>query len=726
LQRAVADAIWRGEGWGWREVRDGELVPPGAMTWKHPTSGRTYINVSNDIPPVRIEVPREERSEPETPVKAYAGEPEEGQTEETSAASAQEDTPIKATEAGFVEDAEVGTEELKLHVDHTESASTGATTANDGETGFVETGGTEVEEPTTEVPEVEKTEVPEEPEQPELTPEEVAQAEAAIGFDAQVRSNQRPVIEIVGGEIAELARQAETALIAGGAEIFQRGVLVRPALTEMPAAPRHGVARRVMVATLSTLTVAALRAEFCDYARWMKWSAKQNKLVKADPPEPVAAALRDAYGRWQFPQVRGVLCAPTMRPDGTILDRPGLDPATGYYLALLPGFRLPSIPPRPTKDEAIAALKRLDHLLEEFPWVDGVSRSVGLCCLITPVVRAALDVAPLHAITKPTPGTGSSYLINVAAAIATGDVCPVLFVGEVEGEFEKKLNGVLLDAPALFSIDNVSTPLGGDLLCQATEQTKLTLRRLGKSDSIVVLNGATIFASGNNLEFLGDITRRAILGALDRKVERPEAHRFARDPLAEVLKDRPRFVADVLTLVRAALEAPDLPPLESFVSYDAWTRFVRTPLVWLDYADPVESLTRVRDTDPHFGEGTAVTTMWEEVIGANTTITAPKIAQQANDGPPPPPVQPPQGMSQTQQNAWHQQRPQRQKQWLDDKDKWERFKLVLLEIAGERDTVSARRLGYWLRNNQGRVLGSRCIIRDGMSDGVARWKLVSV
>ena len=45
----------------------------------------------------------------------------------------------------------------------------------------------------------------------------------------------------------------------------------------------------------------------------------------------------------------------SLRPDGSILDRPGYDPATGLYFDAQ-GVAFPAIPQRPTREQARAAL----------------------------------------------------------------------------------------------------------------------------------------------------------------------------------------------------------------------------------------------------------------------------------------------------------------------------------------------------------------------------------
>lgn len=48
----------------------------------------------------------------------------------------------------------------------------------------------------------------------------------------------------------------------------------------------------------------------------------------------------------------------------------------------------------------------------------------------------------------------------------------------------------------------------------------------------------TPFATGNNLHFRGDMTRRVLRGGLDAEMERPETRAFDFDPVQRVMEDR--------------------------------------------------------------------------------------------------------------------------------------------------------------------------------------------
>ena len=296
---------------------------------------------------------------------------------------------------------------------------------------------------------------------------------------------------------------------------------------------------------------------------------------------------------------------------------------------------MPAIPERPTRDDALASLSLLDNLLVEFPFVDATSRSVALSTLVTPVVRAGMEFAPLHAVVAPEAGTGKSFLINLASAIATGRPCPVL--GAATGsrddqldkaELDKKLTGALLAGQAIIFIDNVSGNLGSSLLCQMLTQNRVQVRIFGdNSRNPEVRNTATVFTNGNNMEVEGDLVRRTIRCELDAGMENPWTRKFVDDPFKTIIADRGRFVAAALTLVRAHLVAgvPGAEQVPSFAGFEDWSRLVRGALVWLGRADPVASQEALQAIDPKVTALDELTEAWAEGLSGGKHDGKPTI-----------------------------------------------------------------------------------------------------
>lgn len=321
---------------------------------------------------------------------------------------------------------------------------------------------------------------------------------------------EKPVIKVIGGELSAIATQAEQAIIEAGIPIYRRDAdLVRPVVEEVDAA--HG--RRAYAAQLARVDPIYLRDILCCNIQWLKYYVRTEKWVPTDPPKDVAATILARFGEWSFPPVAGLITTPTLRPDGTILDKPGYDPVT--RLILVSPLTMPRIATEPTREDAKLALALLQELLEEFPLTNGASESVALSILITPIVRGAFSVAPMHVARSPASASGKSFLMDVAATIASGQPCPVMAAGRNEEETEKRLGAALLTGQSMICIDNVNGGLGGDALCQAVERPVVEIRVLGKSKLVrITARGTTLFATGNNLVLLGDMNRRAIVSTL--------------------------------------------------------------------------------------------------------------------------------------------------------------------------------------------------------------------
>lgn len=400
-------------------------------------------------------------------------------------------------------------------------------------------------------------------------------------------------IKIVPGEIHTIVTEAQAALIDAGTPFYVRaGSLVQPISQEVPASDN----RRTTSATLKQVDVHTLIDHMSRSATWEKWNERSNDWRQADPPERAASVLLSRQGEWKFPPVLAVISTPTLRGDGTILFEPDYDEHTGLVLLNLPS--LPPIPAMPTREDAEAAVKLLDGLLDDFPFVDAASRSVALSALITPVVRGAMDTALMHVLDAHERGTGKTYLVDLASMIATGDCAPVLAAGQTEEETEKRLGAALLEGLPFVSIDNLNGDLYGDQLCQMIERPVVSVRPLGSSKLMRITSRATVFATGNNIRIVGDMTRRAIVCSLDANVERPEFRAFNGDPLAKARNDREKYIAAALVVSRAYAVAGFPEELRPLASFSQWSRYVRSPLVWLGYADPVATMEKSTAGDP--------------------------------------------------------------------------------------------------------------------------------
>ena len=88
-----------------------------------------------------------------------------------------------------------------------------------------------------------------------------------------------------------------------------------------------------------------------------------------------------------------------------------------------------------------------------------------------------------------------------------------------------------------------------------------------------------------------------------------------RDPVAEVLADRGRYVAAALTVVRGYFAAGRPDPAPRLASFEGWSDTVRSALIWLGRPDPVETMETARRDDPNLQAMEAVFAALKDAIG---------------------------------------------------------------------------------------------------------------
>lgn len=423
------------------------------------------------------------------------------------------------------------------------------------------------------------------------------------------------------------------------------------------------------------------------------YDARSKEYRTCNCPVSVAEAY---LSRGNWPELRplaGFIEAYIVTLSGRLINKPGYDAETGLFLACsdIPKWSEP--PAKPTRAEAQSALGVLLDLVKDFPFVADEDRVAVVAGIITGLLRRVLPAAPLLAVTAPTPGTGKTLIAETFAIIATGRRASVLSLGHKDDEAEKRLIGVLLAGDAVIALDNIERPLGGDLLCQAATQQFVRLRPLSTSGMLTVPTHALLVATGNNLSIVGDLKRRVALIRMDSGQERPEQRTFSRDHLEDVFARRGELIRAALTLPLAYLAAgaPSIDGMHPLGGFEHWDRMVRRPLAWLGQPDPLGASESLREQDPDMEGMRLLLGAWRDVF-QNEPKTA---AELVNAG------QAYKALSQIYE-------------YPDLRD-------ALQLVCNEKP--NARRLGYWLRRHQDRIVDGMQVKHAG-SDGhakVARW-----
>ena len=287
---------------------------------------------------------------------------------------------------------------------------------------------------------------------------------------------------------------------------------------------------------------------------------KDDERIEISVPPPLVV-VRDVASlpELPLPGLAGIIEAPTIRPDGSLLTEPGYDAATRLYYDPAPGLSVPPIPQAPSSGEVRGALRTLHDLLCDFPFVDASSQAHAYALLLTPILRPFIrGHAPLLLVDKPAAGTGASLLVELAAIAATGRAAALMTAPSDDAEWRKKLTSLLMDGAAFISIDNVEGRLASPSLAAVLTSTTWRDRVLGRSETVSLDMAATSWAAtGNNVQLGGDLPRRAIWIRMDAQAVRPWQRAEFRHPdlLGYALENRGRIVAAAMILARAWIAA---------------------------------------------------------------------------------------------------------------------------------------------------------------------------
>lgn len=519
----------------------------------------------------------------------------------------------------------------------------------------------------------------------------------------ETQDDDRPEIRIVRGDLPRVLDEADKALGERDPTIYaQHSRLVRiVSFGADEAAHEKRIRRRPGAIVIQQVMPAHLIDRLARVASWKRWDKREEEWLSADVPHAIAESFIARAGTWRHvPPLTGVVEAPTLRMDGSVLDQPGYDAASGIYFAgkLPVGYVAP--PEKPTRDDAKRALDLLWDAISDFPVVGPEDRASMIAGILTVLLRRSLPSAPMVGITAPMPGTGKSKLADVMAVVTTGRQAPVLSMGDDQAEGEKRLAAALLSGDAIVNLDNIERPLFGDLLCQVLSQPAVHLRPLGGSVQVTIVTNSAFLATGNNLDIRGDLKRRIVLVRLDAKMERPEQRKFARDVTDVVTERRGELITACLTVVRAYLAA-GCPAVDAspYGGFEAWDTWCRRPLIWLDIPDPLLSSEEVRAEDPDIALQRSLFTAWDRAFGQEA-VTASEIAQRATEA-----TRGGDGQSVYTNPDLHE---------------------AMLAACGEK--ITSKRFGYWLRRHQMRVCDGYRLERAGFDTDskIARWRLANV
>jgi hypothetical protein len=486
--------------------------------------------------------------------------------------------------------------------------------------------------------------------------------------------------------------QAVAALVRDDA-IYQRsGMLVRIVRDVSPAA--KGI-RRPFAPRIETLPPPLLRERLAANAGWYTNHETQKGDIIERAARPPAWCVSAVHVRADWPGIRhleAVVDYPVLRPDGTILSRPGYDRETGLLLESAASF--PPIPERPSLDDAVAARNALLEVVADFPFEQPIHRAAWLAALLTPLSRFAFaGPAPLFLADANVPAAGKGLLLDIISHVVTGEGFTIATYTSDEDELRKRITSLVLAGDRMVLFDNLSGKFGNAVIDAALTGTAWKDRILGVNRMAEAPLYMSWYATGNNVAIAADTARRVCHIRLESADERPEERQGFQHPnlLGWVGENRAKLLAAALTILRGFYAAgrPDQ-HLPAWGSFEGWSALVRSAVVWVGLPDPGETRLLLQTHADVAAKSMAVLLLcWEQLDPGRRGLTAAEVVHR----------------------VCKEQLPNPPDYYADLRD-------ALEALLGKLD---ARSLGNRLRSYRRRVFQGRFIDQAGTEKRAARW-----
>ena len=308
-----------------------------------------------------------------------------------------------------------------------------------------------------------------------------------------------------------------------------------------------------------------------------------NDIEIEEPRQPPLYLARGvmALGSWDVPIISGIINAPAIREDGSLILAEGYDSATRLFYANNSNLEMPNIPDNLTRADAEGAAKYFyDEVLHDFPFIDDISKANSLAAFLTMIVRPMIKgCVPLALIDKPAPGTGASKILELISIVATGKAMAAVSPPDNEEEWRKQITSWMRDGTPIICIDNLAADLKADTLSRVLSSSIWKDRTLGKPDAMEYPQRSCWFATGNNIVLSGDLPRRSYLIQMDAKMARPwerDPDKFRHPNINEWVKEnRGNVLASLLIMAKAWVKADRPNGCKAIIGgFDEWVHVV--------------------------------------------------------------------------------------------------------------------------------------------------------
>ena len=354
---------------------------------------------------------------------------------------------------------------------------------------------------------------------------------------------------------------------------------------------------------LNPVTPVGMIHELNLATRWVVvQKAGENEV---QPPEAIAKQIL-VDDEAKFPNLQRLVRTPFFDRNGRLVHTSGYHRESQCYYDPQQNFVLPHVPEHPTSEQALLAREFvMGNLFHDFPFDDGQgcgksSRSHAFALLLLFFMRDMIqENTPGHFLTKPSPGTGASLLIDSVLLVATGQSGVPHVEKENSAEERKSMTSRLLSGATYFWLDNINDGIDSATYALALTTGVWADRILGSNEEATLpITWSWIF-SGNNVDVSAEMARRLLPIRLDAKGNPTKRTNFKHADLTGwVRQNRGELVGACLTMIRYWINQGCPEMIDSkrrMASYESWGRKMGGLLQVLGVEGFLENLNLVRD-----------------------------------------------------------------------------------------------------------------------------------
>lgn len=271
--------------------------------------------------------------------------------------------------------------------------------------------------------------------------------------------------------------------------------------------------------------------------------------------------------------------------------------------------------------KAVSLLK--DDVYGDFPFEDEASPAHLISLTLLPFVREMIDgPTPIHAISKPAPGTGASLMVEGFSLLAYGETIAGMAEPKGDEEFNKVIVSALLDSMRVFWIDNLNKPLDSGAFAAMVTNGRFAGRLLGNSKMIDAPVRFPFIVSANAFRCSDEMARRCAPILIDSCSEDPTKGREFKHPDLKIWikENRSELVWACLTIIQSWMAEGQVPGKENFASFESWSAVMGGILANAGITGFLENKDAFRDkNNDRMSNDKAFIMLWYETFGVKET-----------------------------------------------------------------------------------------------------------